>query len=87
MHRAIDGFGAASRIHTAGLLDLPSDLPLFVEIVDSTEYIGRFLPTLLDLVGDGMATCETVEVAHSGKPRKDLQAADSGAGSGGGRQD
>ena len=64
VHRAIEGFGASSRIHTAGLLDLSSDLPIVVEIVDSTEYIERFLPTLLELVGDGMVTRESVQVVH-----------------------
>ena len=64
VHRAIEGFGASSRIHTAGILDLSSDLPIIVEIVASTEYIQRFLPTLLDLVGDGMVTRESVEVVH-----------------------
>jgi PII-like signaling protein len=64
VHRAIEGFGASSRIHTAALLDLSSDLPIVVEIVDSTEYIERFLPTLLDLVRDGMVTREPVHVVH-----------------------
>ncbi len=64
--RAIEGFGASSRIHTAGLLDLSSDLPIIVEIVDSSEYIERFLPTLLEMVRDGMVTREPVAVAHYG---------------------
>ncbi len=64
VHRAIEGFGASSRIHTAGLLDLSSDLPIVIEIVDSTEYIERFLPTLLELVGDGMITRDKVTVVH-----------------------
>lgn len=64
--RAIEGYGASSRIHTAGLLDLSSDLPIVVEIVDSSEYIERFLPTLLEMVQDGMVTREPVEVVHYG---------------------
>ena len=64
VHRAIEGFGASSRIHTAGLVDLSSDLPIVIEIVDSTGYIERFLPTLLDLAGDGMVTRDKVTVVH-----------------------
>ncbi|NPV71441.1 MAG: hypothetical protein HPY55_12480 [Firmicutes bacterium] len=33
----IEGFGADSRIHSARLLDLSTDLPLLVEIVDRRE--------------------------------------------------
>ncbi len=64
--RAIEGFGASSRIHTAAVLDLSSDLPIVVEIVDSSEYIERFLPTLLEMVQDGMVTRERVTVVHYG---------------------
>jgi PII-like signaling protein len=64
VHRAIEGFGASTRIHTASLLDLSADLPIVVEIVDSTEYIESFLPTLLDLVEHGMVTREPVQVVH-----------------------
>ncbi len=83
VHRAIEGFGASSRIHTAGLLDLSSDLPVVVEIVDSTEYIERFLPTLLELVGDGMVTREGVQVVHYSGEHK-LQSATDGGAEGGG---
>lgn len=74
VHRAIEGFGASSRIHTAGILDLSSDLPIVVELVDSSEYIERFLPTLLEMVQDGMVTREPVDVVHYGvAPRKEVR--------------
>lgn len=68
--RAVEGYGASSRIHRAGLLALSSDLPLIVEIVDSTEYIERFLPSVCEMVQDGMITRERVEVVHyAGRPK------------------
>jgi PII-like signaling protein len=60
--RALEGFGAASRIKTANLLDLSSDLPVVIEIVDSKEYIDRFLPVLEEMVSEGMITRDPVEV-------------------------
>src|ERR1700704_6276042 len=39
----IVSFGASSRIHTAKMLDLSSDLPIVVEIVDQQEKIDRFI--------------------------------------------
>lgn len=56
------GFGAHSRIHTSKILRLSEDLPLVIEIVDSTEYIERFLPLLDDMVGEGLVTLEKVRI-------------------------
>jgi PII-like signaling protein len=60
--RGLEGFGAHSRLHTAKILRLSSDLPIVVEIVDSEEKIESFLPLIDDAVGEGLATVERVEV-------------------------
>jgi hypothetical protein len=44
------------------LLELSSDLPILVEIVDTQEKIDAFLPQLHEMVGDGLATLERVRV-------------------------
>jgi PII-like signaling protein len=56
------GFGASSRIHTAKILRLSEDLPMVVEIVDSPERIGAFLPELDPMIGDGLVTLEKVRI-------------------------
>lgn len=60
--RGLEGFGAHSRMHTAKILDLSSDLPIIVEIVDTIEKIEAFLPILDAAVQDGMATLEKVDI-------------------------
>jgi PII-like signaling protein len=60
--RGIEGFGAKSRIHSAKLLDLSTDLPVVVEIIDSLEKIDAFLPTLDEAIAEGMATVENVQI-------------------------
>ena len=60
--RGIEGFGAHSRIHTARILRLSSDLPIVVEIVDTAERIDALLPALDEMVEDGLVTIETVHV-------------------------
>jgi PII-like signaling protein len=60
--RGLEGFGAHSRLHTAKILRLSSDLPIVVEIVDAEEKIEAFLPLIDDAVGEGLATVEKVEV-------------------------
>jgi PII-like signaling protein len=56
------GFGAASRIHTAKLLELSEDLPIVIEIVDAPEKIEAFIPEVDRMMGDGLITIEPAEV-------------------------
>ncbi len=60
--RGLEGFGAHSRLHTAKILRLSSDLPIIVEIVDTENKIESFLPLIDDAIGEGLATVERVEV-------------------------
>ena len=60
------GFGKSSRLHTAKILRLSTDLPLVIEIVDSEERINAFLPELQKMVGGGLVTLEKVKAIHYG---------------------
>lgn len=60
--RALAGFGAASRIHTAKIERLSMDLPIVVEIVDTPEKVRGFLPEVEGMVSEGLATLEPIEV-------------------------
>jgi hypothetical protein len=60
--RGIAGFGAHSRVHTAKILRLSTDLPIVVEIVDSLEKIEAFLPAIDSAIREGLATLERVQV-------------------------
>ncbi len=64
--RGILGFGPTSRIRTTKILDLSTDLPIIVEIVDEADKIDRFMP-LLDALFEsaqcgGLITIEKVQV-------------------------
>ena len=65
--RGLMGYGANSRIHTAQILDLSSDLPILVEIIDSAEYIEKLLPFIDEMVQEGMVTIDDIEVIKYGK--------------------
>ena len=60
--RGVMGFGAHSRMHTAKILRLSEDLPIVVEIVDTPEKIELFLPTLDEMIDEGLVTLERVRV-------------------------
>lgn len=71
--RAVEGYGANSRIHTARILRLSEDLPLVIDVIDKPERIERAVPLIEEMVGDGLITVLDVEVVHdrhsSGKDR------------------
>ena len=60
--RGLAGFGANSLIHTAGLVELSTDLPVVVTFVDRTERVARVLPEIAAMVHEGLITVSTAEV-------------------------
>ena len=56
------GFGANSRMHTAKLLELSTDLPIVIELVDSPEKLQSLLPFLDEAVTEGLITIEDVKI-------------------------
>jgi len=61
--QGVAGFGAASVIHTAHVLDLSADLPMILEVVDDQEHVSKLLPILDEmLTGGALVTMEKVRV-------------------------
>ena len=60
------GFGPNSKIHTAKLFEISTDLPLVIEIVDTEEKIREFTTFVEHLFeqtrSGGMITLEKAEV-------------------------
>ena len=56
------GYGKNSRVHSAKLLELSTDLPIVIEIVDAEDKIKAFLPIVDELVTEGMVTLEAVRI-------------------------
>ena len=66
--RGILGFGPTARMRTAKLLDLSSDLPMVIEIVDEEKKMDDFILVLHELFekadSGGLITLEKVDVIH-----------------------
>ncbi len=66
--KGVMGFGADARIRTQKILDLASDLPLVIEIVDEEDKIAAFQNVLSDLFEragcGGLVTLENIRVIH-----------------------
>jgi PII-like signaling protein len=62
------GFGRHSRMHTAKLLELSTDLPVVIEIVDAEDKVDAFLPIVDELVTEGLVTLEAVRIVRYVSP-------------------
>ena len=71
--KGVMSYGASTRIHRARLIELSEDLPIVVEIIDTTDKIDGFLDTVNDLFEKcgkgGLITVEKVDVLYY-RPRK-----------------
>lgn len=66
--KGVLGFGATARIRTHKILDLSSDLPMVIEMVDEDEKIETFKQTLSQMFDEagcgGLVTLENIRVIH-----------------------
>jgi uncharacterized protein len=60
--RGTEGFGAHSVVHKTALLEMSTDLPVVIEIVDTEDKIKLLLPHLDEMVQEGMITMEYVVI-------------------------
>ncbi|MGH3056299.1 MAG: DUF190 domain-containing protein, partial [Gaiellaceae bacterium] len=60
------GFGRHSRMHTAKLAELSSDLPIVIELVDTQEAIQRYMGEVDALMIEGLVTLEAVKIVSYG---------------------
>lgn len=60
--RGVGGYGGTSTYHTDKVLRLSQDLPIIVEVIESTERIESILPRLDEMVEGGLITLEKVRV-------------------------
>lgn len=66
------GFGHSGEIHTAKILDLSSNLPLVIEIVDVREKIEAYLAEVQDMLESTLVTLEKVRILQYGKTHHEV---------------
>ena len=60
--KGVAGFGSHRAYHTHKLLELSSDLPMVVEVIESQEKIDAIMPKLDEMMESGMVTLEKATV-------------------------
>ncbi|MEI6776638.1 MAG: DUF190 domain-containing protein [Chloroflexales bacterium] len=62
MLRGVGGYGVHNVLHSDLAIEIASHLPLVITFIDQADRITRVLPTLRDLVREGMIAVSPVEV-------------------------
>jgi PII-like signaling protein len=66
--RAFSGFGLHQAIHTPKVEVMCEHLPIRVEFIDTAEKVDEVLPTLYDMVGDGLIEVQDTTVVKAARP-------------------
>ena len=64
VYRGIEGYGSSTRIHRASLWRLSRDAPIMVSIIDTEAQIGKLIPSLDAMVGEGLIVMSKVDVTR-----------------------
>jgi PII-like signaling protein len=65
--RALSGFGSHRLLHTPKIEALAEHLPIRIEFVENAEKVEEVLPTLYDMVSDGMIEVHDTVVVKSAR--------------------
>lgn len=60
--KGVAGYGAHRVYHTHKLLELSTDMPMIIEVVESREKIDAIMPRLDEMMESGMITLERATV-------------------------
>jgi PII-like signaling protein len=60
--RAFAGFGSHQQLHTPQVEELAGDLPIRIEFIETAEKVEDVLPTLYDMVNDGLIEVQDTQV-------------------------
>lgn len=67
--RGIEGYGQDKVLHSARFLELSSDLPIVLEVVDEVAKIDAVIPEICELVPKGLVFAADITVYKYGKDK------------------
>ena len=65
--RAMAGYGSHRVMHSSSILDISSNLPVVIEIVDQEEALVNLVRALSEVIKEGVATLEKVRIYKFGQ--------------------
>jgi len=69
------GFGTHRQIHSTALVDLATNLPLVIVVIDEAERVARVMPILEGMVREGLIVVDDVEVTRLSRDKAEKEPA------------
>ena len=60
--KGIQGYGAHKAVHSARVFDFSTNLPILIEVFEQEEKVLSFIPTLREMISEGLITLENVQL-------------------------
>ena len=73
--RAFSGFGAHHTLHTPKIEVMAEHLPIRIEFIDTAAKVEEVLPTLYDMVGDGLIEVQDTTIVKAARADRPAEAA------------
>jgi PII-like signaling protein len=65
--KGIEGFGASRVVNAARSFDASANLPILIEVIDEESKVLAFVPTLREMIAEGLITLENLELRRISK--------------------
>lgn len=60
--KGIEGYGSHRSVHSARVFDFSTNLPVLIEVFEQEEKVLAFIPTLREMMSEGLITLENVQL-------------------------
>jgi uncharacterized protein len=60
--KGIEGYGVHKTVHAARTFDVSANLPILIEVIEEESKVIAFLPTLREMISEGLITLENLEL-------------------------
>ena len=64
VYRGMSGFGHENKVRTVDVFQFSLDLPIIVDVIDSSEKIAGLLPEVEEMIDDGLIVVHEVRMAR-----------------------
>jgi len=60
--KGIEGYGSHHQVHSARVFDVSTNMPVLIEVVGDEQQIAGVIPSLRDLIPEGLITLEKIQM-------------------------
>jgi len=60
--KGIEGYGSHHQVHSARVFDASTNMPVLIEVVGDEQQIASVIPSMRDLISEGLITLEKIQM-------------------------